>query len=312
MASAATITAPKVNLKLSSNDAAVLQALFDNGEGAFPVPASSSTTSSADQTAVDPQAINIDESFPLFPRFYVGETALKSLKDRELSIIRRIQGSTATSSTHYTQKGASASASATSGLRQAIDDLSSLIEEQPDYPPLYANRAQALRLLIQSNTSSSEDSDKDAAIFHPENRDLATKLLSDLSKAISLASPISGRNDGKNTTVSPAQYSLLSNTHTHRGYILLKAAKIRKEEEEEEQNKGSDSTMKTERGGPEQLLSIESRDQLEDMASHDFFQAGRYGNDVAKQLSVQTNPYAKMCGAIVKEALKKEIEEFQS
>lgn len=97
----------------------------------------------------------------------------------------------------------------------------------------------------------------------------------------------------------------------HRGYLLLKAGKIRKEEEEIEEE-DTNQKQQTERGGPEQLLAIASRDQLEEMASQDFFEAGRYGNEVAKQLSVGTNPYAKMCGAIVREALKKEIEEFQS
>ena len=49
-------------------------------------------------------------------------------------------------------------------------------------------------------------------------------------------------------------------------------------------------------------------DQLEEMASRDFFFGGQYGNEIARQLAVQTNPYAKMCGAIVKEALRKEVE----
>jgi hypothetical protein len=49
-------------------------------------------------------------------------------------------------------------------------------------------------------------------------------------------------------------------------------------------------------------------DRLEEMASHDFFLGGRYGNKAAQQLAVQTNPYAKMCGAIVKEAMRKEVE----
>jgi hypothetical protein len=49
---------------------------------------------------------------------------------------------------------------------------------------------------------------------------------------------------------------------------------------------------------------------LEELASRDFTLGGRYGNKVARQLSVQTNPYAKACGAIVKEALRKEREEF--
>jgi hypothetical protein len=43
------------------------------------------------------------------------------------------------------------------------------------------------------------------------------------------------------------------------------------------------------------------------MASRDFFVGGRYGNKIAQQMSVQTNPYAKMCGAIVKEAMRKEM-----
>jgi hypothetical protein len=306
MASAATVTVPKINLKLTSNDSAVLQALFDNGEGSFPIP--SSTDSSSDQTAVaDSEATNIDDSLPAFPSCYIEEAALKTLKDRELAIIRRIQGSTSTSKiASSTQEASSSSSTPIHILEQAIDELSSLISEQPDYPPLYANRAQALRILIQSKTSNMNDIDKDAAIFHPENKDLATRLLSDLSKAISLASPISTGTNQNITSVSSVQYSLLSNTHMHRGYLLLKAGKIRKEEEEDT-NHGHQ-----ERGGPEQLLSITSRDQLEEMASQDFFEAGRYGNEVAKQLSVGTNPYAKMCGAIVKEALKKEIENFQS
>ncbi|RAO69875.1 uncharacterized protein BHQ10_005887 [Talaromyces amestolkiae] len=306
MASAATITSPKINLKLTSNDSAVLQALFDNGEGAFPIP--SSTDSSAENTAaVDSQTINIDDSLPAFPRCHIGEAALRSLKDRELAIVRRIQDNGSLSSTFSTQQASSSSSTSTHILEQAIDDLSSLIAEYPDYPPLYANRAQALRVLIQFKHSDTNSTDKDAAIFHPKNKDLATKLLSNLSKAISLASPTPTDPNRDTTSVSAAQYRLLSNTHMHRGYLLLKAGKIRKEEEE-----NTNQTQQTERGGPEQLLAISSRDQLEEMASQDFFEAGRYGNEVAKQLSVGTNPYAKMCGAIVKEALKKEIEEFQS
>ncbi|KAI7976615.1 hypothetical protein EIK77_009846 [Talaromyces pinophilus] len=307
MASAATITTPRINLKLTSNDSAVLQALFDNGEGAFPIP--SSTDSSSERIVpVDSQTINIDDSLPAFPRCYIEEAAFKSLKDRELAIIRRIQGSTAEPNGAFsTQEASSSSSTPVHILEQAIDDLSSLITEHPDYPPLYANKAQALRLLIQSKTSSTSDTDKDAAIFHPENKDLATRLLSDLSKAISLASPVVTGANRSITSVSSSQYRLLSTTHMHRGYLLLKAGKIRKEEEE-----GTTQTQQTERGGPTQLLAISSRDQLEEMASQDFFEAGRYGNEVAKQLSVGTNPYAKMCGAIVKEALKKEIEEFQS
>lgn len=57
-------------------------------------------------------------------------------------------------------------------------------------------------------------------------------------------------------------------------------------------------------------LSGLSSEQLEDMASKDFFLGGRYGNKIARELSVKTNPYAKMCGAIVQEAMRMEREEY--
>jgi len=62
---------------------------------------------------------------------------------------------------------------------------------------------------------------------------------------------------------------------------------------------------------PESLGGLDSA-QLEELASQDFMLGGRYGNKIARQLSVQTNPYAKACGAIVKEALRKEREEYAS
>ncbi len=34
---------------------------------------------------------------------------------------------------------------------------------------------------------------------------------------------------------------------------------------------------------------------------------GRYGNDVAREMAVRTNPYAKLCGNIVKEAMRGEM-----
>lgn len=38
---------------------------------------------------------------------------------------------------------------------------------------------------------------------------------------------------------------------------------------------------------------------------------GKYGNRAARELGIRTNPYAKMCGAIVKEAMKREREAFE-
>jgi hypothetical protein len=34
---------------------------------------------------------------------------------------------------------------------------------------------------------------------------------------------------------------------------------------------------------------------------------GRYGNELAREMAVRTNPYAKLCGGIVKGALMEEV-----
>lgn len=60
---------------------------------------------------------------------------------------------------------------------------------------------------------------------------------------------------------------------------------------------------------PSRLRGMQSA-QLEELASRDFALGGRYGNKVARGLSVRTNPYAKACGAIVREALKGEMEDY--
>lgn len=45
---------------------------------------------------------------------------------------------------------------------------------------------------------------------------------------------------------------------------------------------------------------------FEEAASLDFALGGRFGNEVAKGLAVSTNPTAKLCGQMVREAMKKE------
>jgi hypothetical protein len=46
--------------------------------------------------------------------------------------------------------------------------------------------------------------------------------------------------------------------------------------------------------------------EFEEAASRDFMMAGRYGNEIGKGLAVSTNPTAKLCGEMVKEAMRKE------
>lgn len=167
-------------------------------------------------------------------------------------------------------------------VQKAIRDLTTLIVDQPQYPSAYSNRAQATRLL-----------------FKPD--DLFTKscsaetqgILRDLGTAIELASPTS-----LHQPISTYQRDLLATAHTHRGFLLLKATDMLKKGDRVE--------------GFESSLQAIDADRLEELASKDFYAGGTYGNELARQMSVKTNPYAKMCGAIVKEAMIKEMNEGRS
>lgn len=139
--------------------------------------------------------------------------------------------------------------------------------------------------------NSSEQTDaSDSTFTDPANTHTVSRLFDDLGQAINLCTPPSPADP-----VSPVQARVLANAHTHRGYLLLKAARARR-------NCREGSGL-----GSGQLWEL-CFDQLEEVASRDFFSGGRYGNKIAQQLAVQTNPYAKMCGAIVKEAMRKEVE----
>lgn len=254
--------------RLTSNDAAVLQALFD---------AESSPSS----------GITVDPSCSSWPtKVNVSSADLETLKRRETEIVRKLQTDETPS---------------LGNIQTALDDLDSLVSKYPTYPSAYTNRAQALRILVDiqynERLQNSENNpygfkiNADDALFDPEAAALSSRIFADLGQAISLATP-----DSPADALSSIQARLLSDAHTHRGYLLLKAARVKKE------RAGRESV-----GGPESLRGV-SADRLEEMASHDFFLGGRYGNKVAQQLAVQTNPYAKMCGAIVKEAMRKEVE----
>ncbi|KAJ5405297.1 hypothetical protein N7465_006581 [Penicillium sp. CMV-2018d] len=249
---------------LTSNDSAVLQALFD---------AESSPSS----------GVTINSSLPSWPAsLNISETDVASLKQRETDIVRKLQSNKSPS---------------IEIVQSALNDFDTLLTENPTYPSAYTNRAQTLRLLVdliygtEAGGDQSTDTEiADAALFAPETSQLCSRIFSDLGQAISLATPASPAD-----AVSTTQGRLLADAHTHRGYLLLKAARVKK------------TGSRIDEAGPERLRGL-SADQLEEMASRDFFFGGRYGNKVAQQLSVQTNPYAKMCGAIVKEAMRKELD----
>lgn len=213
---------------LSTNDSAVLQALFD------------AETSPS-------KGITIAPDLPPFPgNQAITPETYDSLNKREREIIAPLQHAVVSRET----------------AQVATQALTALINEYPAYPAAYVNRAAAVRLLSELEP---QDESEEAAI--------TARLLGDLGRAITLCSP-----GADAESVSPVQARILADAHTHRGYLLLREAR---------------------RG---------TRAEAEELASRDFFLGGKYGNKIAQQLAVQTNPYAKMCGAIVKEALMKEVD----
>lgn len=163
-------------------------------------------------------------------------------------------------------------------IHESIFKLSDIISREARYASAYNNRAQAMRLLFRIEDFAE----------HPTD---IRNIIMDLTMAISYATPPTSA-----AAVSERSASVLSSAHTHRGFLLWLASRP-------EMPQGMFSTI----DGLKDL----SKEELEDFASREFAMGGRYGNKIARELSVRTNPYAKLCGAIVKEALRMEIADHQ-
>ena len=164
------------------------------------------------------------------------------------------------------------------GLAEVISRLDDIVEKYPEYASAYNNRAQVRRMnMLWEDLLSS-----------PDEWQL---ILSDLDRAISLASP-----PDMMQAISPLQARVLASAYTHRGYLLYKASR----------EEFPSSTI-------ESVPSMQGleRSVLEEMSSRDFGLGGKYGNKIAQRMAVETNPYAKLCGSIVKEALQREMDNYR-
>lgn len=156
-------------------------------------------------------------------------------------------------------------------IDSAIGSLDSIITSNPSYPSAFVNRAMLRRLKIEALLPSK------ANIFSAPESEIEA-LFTDLARAIYLSLPTSSQT----APVSPYQARILRTAYSHRAFLNLKA-----------------SETKTEWKGL-------GKSELEELASKDFAAAARFGDEAAREMSVRTNPYAKMCGAIVKNALEEE------
>ncbi|KAF1997261.1 hypothetical protein P154DRAFT_441462 [Amniculicola lignicola CBS 123094] len=105
-------------------------------------------------------------------------------------------------------------------------------------------------------------------------------IWTDTSTAIRLASPPSLENE-----VSQLQGAVLAAAYTQRAKLLWKTAHSK----------------------PDLHVGRLNKHELEQMANLDFEMAGKYGNDNARKMGVLTNPYGKLCGEIVHQAIYTEF-----
>jgi len=185
---------------------------------------------------------------------------------------------------------ASVSTTPINDYRQCVSQLGHLISETPRYASARNNRAQALRRLYGDTMILPGRRNPNALIQDADEHEVseaASMALNDLDKAISLLTPKS-----LCSAISPTTGKTLSSAHTQRAAIYYMTSKA------------LHSDVTTCLGGrkEEKWAKLD----FENAASRDFALGGRYGNEIAKGLAVSTNPTAKLCGQIVREAMKKE------
>ncbi|KAL2170504.1 hypothetical protein VTG60DRAFT_4790 [Thermothelomyces hinnuleus] len=175
--------------------------------------------------------------------------------------------------------------------RKCVSRLGQLIQNYPQYASARNNRAQALRRLYGDSMLVADAPRNPQALLQEvgdgERLEAAKTALSDLDHAISLLTPKVAY-----SRLSPQVARTLSNAHTQRAAIYLMTSKL----------VGSKS-VSVDAARPEGGWS---KLDFEERASRDFAMGGRYGNEIAKALAVSTNPTAKLCGQMVREAMRKE------
>ncbi|RFU32675.1 hypothetical protein B7463_g3697, partial [Scytalidium lignicola] len=232
--------------------------------------------------------IMIDSSLTKDPHI-TDSTTYQTIVQREGAIISSIQkGELQFASPESNQS----SEALVSIYRTAVTAFDELVGEYPDYASARNNRAQALRRIygdemLVRGLNRSTALDKSCS-----NLDLiaaSEKVLSDLDTAISLLS-----SPTLFAAISPQAARTLSQAHTQKGALYHLSAKHLSLDCEN--------------------LRIDARRReigwkkidFEENASRHFMLGGRYGNEIARALAVASNPTAKLCGEMVREAMRNE------
>ena len=263
---------------LSSKDTIILDSLFN-------------------PEASPDQGVQIDESLPRDSSIS-SSTILKQIHEQELLAIRNLESQLRPQSTEnrisHPSNHRVSDAVVQEALTSAIETFTSIIISHPKYSSAYANRAQCTAVqLNQSGASPLE------VIQHKG-------LMSDLEKAITLARP-----HNPTAAISTANAQVLASTHTQRASIYLAGSRYL----ESQKLRSGRPILPNSPEKPNRPSEVDLTDDfanlaalLEEKASQEFFFGGKYGNKLAGAMMVKTNPYAKACGNVVKEATRREME----
>jgi hypothetical protein len=224
--------------------------------------------------SLSPRAV-IDDTLPA-DLHVKDKTMLSQLRARESEAICRIEQSSG-------PEGDLNETTKHNSFIQASELFSRLIQEYPKYASAYNNRAQATRWRYGDDELVRRYNNNQSTSVH----DSLENILEDLDNAIKLTTPAS-----PSGPVSPFQAKLLAQAHTQRATLLYTASK---------HSHDCDETSS------KRMLQDYNLAALEDVSARDFYMGGRYGNEISKAMAVHTNPYAKMCGNIVKEAMRNEL-----
>lgn len=176
--------------------------------------------------------------------------------------------------------------------KECLNGLSTLITANPSYASARNNRVQAIRRLYGDGMLvrglDACDCLLNDGVDGQEKQSAASQALSDLDTCISLLSPTE-----PHAQMSTHAVKTLSLAHTQRAAIYHQTSK----------NLARGGELDVQGGRREASWT---KLDFEEAASSDFAMGGRYGNEIAKGLAVSTNPTAKLCGQMVREAMKRE------
>ncbi len=228
----------------------------------------------------------LDERLPRDPHL-TDPDAYDRVSSRERAIIQSLQALEQSQALDADER-------AVAGYRAAVAQLDALIAEHPRYASARNNRAQVLRrlygdLMLLSVTTSNAVVPLVPAPAREEKRQAAARALKDLETSIALLTP-----EALASPMAPTAARTLSSALTQRGAIYLQTGKMLS---------SADRALDVDASRRESAWSAH---RFQEAASHDLALGGRYGNDIAKNLAVSVNPTAKLCGQIVREAMRKE------